>query len=183
MKNFVMIATLAGLLGSAAVPALAQTATQTDTNLVADASGGTGDGGGWGGHGRHGRHGHHGMARDGEGRGGAMIDLNGDGVISEDEAAASSDHMFLRLDANGDGALSEAEFTKPRHAHFWNSWFNSAEIAAVQKVRKDKFAQLDTDKNVSVNKAEFLADAKAKLAAADADKDGKVTPWEFRAAN
>jgi hypothetical protein len=28
-----------------------------------------------------------------------------------------------------------------------------------------------------------MADAKTRHAAADADKDGKVTPWEFRSQN
>ena len=46
----------------------------------------------------------------------------------------------------------------------------------VEKVRKDKFATLDTNKDASLDKAEFFAEAKAKLAAADTDKDGKVTP-------
>jgi EF-hand domain pair/EF hand len=118
-----------------------------------------------------------------EGRGMRMIDANADGVVGEDEAAAMADGMFMRLDQDRDGKLTEAEFTALPHGRGgWFNWSND-EAEAVAKVRKEKFASLDADKNASLNKAEFFADAKAKLASADTDKDGKVTPWEFRAQN
>lgn len=130
---------------------------------------------------------------DGEGRrdgkhGGRMmriIDANGDGVIGDDEAAALADFAFMRMDRDRDGSLSEAEFVERRgpgrHGGFWMRWLGKDEADAVLKVRKDKFAALDADKNGNLSKTEFFADAKAKLAEADTDKDGKVTPWEFRA--
>jgi hypothetical protein len=116
------------------------------------------------------------------GRGMQMIDANNDGVIGEEEAAALADHAFMRMDNDRDGKVTEAEFVSgPRGKRGgWFNW-NSDEKAAVEKVRKDKFAALDTNKDASLDKAEFFADAKAKLAAADTDKDGKVSPWEFRA--
>ncbi len=116
------------------------------------------------------------------GRGMQMIDANNDGVIGEDEAAALADHAFMRMDDDRDGKVTEAEFISgPKGKRGgWFNW-NSDEKAAVEKVRKDKFAILDTNKDASLDKAEFFADAKAKLAAADTDKDGKVSPWEFRA--
>jgi EF-hand domain pair/EF hand len=123
--------------------------------------------------GRH--HGKHG------GKGMNMIDVNADGVIGDDEAAALADHAFMRMDQDRDGKVTEAEFVSGPGSH--KGWFNwsSEETAAVQKVRKDKFATIDTSKDGSLDKTEFFADAKAKLAAADTDKDGKVSPWEFRA--
>jgi hypothetical protein len=39
---------------------------------------------------------------------------------------------------------------------------------------------MDADKSGKVSKAEFMAEGKARFASADADKDGVVTPWEFR---
>lgn len=151
------------------------------------------DGKGWGHHGR--RHGgkHAGMGghgRDGHGRHGGhrmmrIIDANADGVINDDEAASLADFAFMRMDRDRDGAVSEAEFSERRgpgrHGGGWFRWLSKDETEAVLKVRKDKFAALDADKNGNLSKTEFFAEARAKLAAADADKDGKVTPWEFRA--
>jgi hypothetical protein len=130
----------------------------------------------WGGH-RGKEHGRHGM------RGARMIDLNMDGVVSDEEASMIAERMFMRMDEDRNEALSEAEFTTPPR-HGMRGWFGlgADEAQAVIDVRKARFVALDADKNASVSKAEFFADAKARLAAADADKDGKVTPWEFRAA-
>jgi hypothetical protein len=132
--------------------------------------------------GRHG--GRHGEGHDGKRGGGGMrmIDANNDGVIGEDEAAAMADHAFMRMDDDRNGKVTEAEFVSGPmgHRRGWFNW-NSEETAAVEKVRKDKFSTLDTNKDASLDKTEFFAEAKAKLAAADTDKDGKVSPWEFRA--
>jgi EF hand len=133
------------------------------------------------GDGRHGGH-HDGKGRGGKGGHMRMIDANGDGVIGEDEAASLADRAFMRHDKDRDGKLTEAEFIAGPGGKRggWFNW-NSEEKAAVEKVRKDKFATLDANKDASVDKAEFFTEAKAKLAAADTDKDGKVSPWEFRA--
>jgi EF hand len=133
-----------------------------------------GDGGGR----HHGKHGDH-AGRGGKGM--RIIDANGDGVIGEDEAAALADGAFMRMDQDRDGKVSEAEFVAgPAGRKGWFNW-SSDETAAVQKVRTDKFAAIDSNKDKSLDKTEFFADAKAKLAAADTDKDGKISPWEFRA--
>lgn len=132
-------------------------------------------------HGGHGKHGRGGEGRGHGDKGMMLIDANNDGVIGADEAAALADHAFMRQDQDRDGKLTEAEFVAgPKGKGGWFNW-NSDETAAVQKLRKEKFASLDANKDGSVDKTEFFADAQAKLAAADTDKDGKVTPWEFRA--
>ncbi len=125
---------------------------------------------------------HHGGKHGGGRHGMRMIDANNDGVVGEDEAASMAEFAFHRMDNDQDGKVTEAEFVSgPRGKRGgWFNW-NSDEKAAVEKVRKDKFAGLDTNKDASLDKPEFFAEAKAKLAAADTDKDGKVTPWEFRA--
>jgi hypothetical protein len=163
------------ILGTGFGLASAQQAGSQPNVQLADNSDGQNDGfGDYGG--RHGGHrGRHHMQR--------LIDTNNDGVISEDEAASLADGAFKHMDQDQSGTLTEAEFTAgPRGHRGWFSW-NSAESAAVLKVRKDKFAALDTDKNASLSKVEFFAEAKSQLAAADTDKDGKVSPWEFRASH
>jgi hypothetical protein len=184
MNTTSKLAVVGLLLASTMGYAYAQTAEQTapDTNQEEQMMADRGEGHG----GRHyGRHGdHHGGKRGG--RMMQIMDANSDGVIGEDEAAAMADHMFMRLDRNEDGSVDKTEFTTRGHRRGGvRGWFGfgSDEAAAVQKVREDKFAVLDADKNGMLTKVEFFAEAKAKLGAADADKDGKVSPWEFRAAN
>ncbi len=172
MKTFIALAALAGVLGLS--QALAQTATPHEGPALDQMADDTGH------HGKHKR-------GDGHGRNGRhmIIDVNADGIINEDEAAALAERGFMRLDRDADGNVTEVEFINPpgRGRHMWSSWFGGEEQAAVRNVRKQKFASLDADKNGGVTKAEFFAEAKARLVAADADKDGKVTPFEFRAAN
>jgi hypothetical protein len=187
MRNLIALAAIAAVLGLTPMiaPALAQTAEpEPNQQLAPDQEMGDealdqmaeihGPG-------KHGRH--H------EGRRGArmmrMIDANADGVIGEDEAAAMADRIFMRMDQNSDSTLDKAEYATPRHRRGMRAWlgFGAEEVAAVQKVREEKFATLDADKDGKLIKVEFFAEAKTKFASADADKDGKVTPWEFRAAN
>ena len=185
MNKPILLVALAVLAGTAAIPAMAQSADNADDQMQMAGQGlddGPDDGDMR--HRRKGRHGGHHGERQGGRDGGPrmmMIDANADGTIGEDEAAALADQMFMHHDQNQNCSLTEAEFTTPPHRGGWFNWGNSDEAAAVLKVRKDKFAAFDTDKNGSVTKAEFFVEAKARLAAADTDKDGKVTPWEFRA--
>ncbi len=107
---------------------------------------------------RGGRHGE-GRGKHG-GRGGKhgmqMIDANNDGVVGADEAASMAEFAFHRMDDNRDGKLTEAEFIAgPRGHKGWFNW-NSDEKAAVEKVRKDKFASLDTNKDAGLDKARIL---------------------------
>lgn len=177
---------------AAAAPAFAQSTEPASSAPTAEGDARPeGDGEGWGWGRRHG--GHMGMGHRGK-HGGhhrgphgirmtMIIDANADGVIGADEAASLAEGMFTRLDQNRDEMLDEAEFTThPGHGG-WRGWFgaDAAEVEAVLKVRKDRFAALDTSKDGKLSKVEVFAEMQQKLASADADKDGKVTPWEFRA--
>jgi hypothetical protein len=161
---------LAALLGASAIPALAQTADDQppgpDQMQMSDRGPGDGQGRHHGGHGKRG--GHRIM----------IIDVNGDGVIGDDEAANLADRMYLRIDRDGSGDVSADEFSTVRKGRGWFSW--GAQDEAITEALKAKFATLDTDKDGKLTKAEFMVDAKARFAAADTDKDGKVSPWEFR---
>jgi Ca2+-binding EF-hand superfamily protein len=126
----------------------------------------------------------------GSGRGGMMgnpgfmgrmatIDNDGDGMISDDEAAAQVEAVFLAMDSDDDGELTEEEYMAVRMGP--GEGRNPARKAQMQERKKARFTEMDTDKNGKVSKAEFIAGGKARFEAADTDKDGKVTPWEFRA--
>ena len=46
-----------------------------------------------------------------------LIDINADGIINDDEAAALADGQFMRMDQNRDGSLTEVEFTNHPDDH------------------------------------------------------------------
>lgn len=111
----------------------------------------------------------------------ATIDDNNDGFISDDEAAAQVESVFALMDSDDDGELTTEEYMAVRMG-FGPGWGrNEARQKQMQDRKKARFGEMDTDKNGTVSKAEFIAGGKARFMAADSDKDGKVTPWEFRA--
>lgn len=172
MNTFKTLAASAAVLMTlAATPLLAQEQPPAPQGEMHD------QGGGWWGKG-HGHGKNHGEGRGG--RGMRMIDANSDGMIGADEAAAMADRMFMRMDEDRDGSLTEAEYSTPPRGKRWFGW-GQAEADAVLKVRKEKFAALDTVKDGKLSKAEFFVESQQMFASADTDKDGKVTPWEFRA--
>jgi hypothetical protein len=108
----------------------------------------------------------------------AMIDGNDDGRISDDEAAAQRETVFLVMDADDNGELTEVEYMETRMGP--GDGRNETRMKARQETKRARFAPMDTDKSGTVSKAEFMAQGKARFAKADADGDGIVTPWEFR---
>jgi EF hand len=195
LQNYLLLSSLA--VAAIATPALAQNAGSPPPAEAEDQDQDSDDSWGWRKHGGHGgghggehasQHGgKHGGEHGGMHRGKhhmmMMIDANADGAVSADEASALADGMFMRHDQNGDDVLDQSEFTTPPHGRRGGGWFGwgKAEADAVLKVRQDKFAALDTNKDGKLSKDEFFAEAQSRMAAADTDKDGKVTPWEFRA--
>ncbi len=107
-----------------------------------------------------------------------VIDANDDGEISDDEAAAQRESVFLAMDANDDGKLTEKEYMSVRMGQ--GEGRNKARRAARQEQKRQRFAPMDTDKSGEVSKAEWMAAGKQRFESADANKDGTVTPWEFR---
>lgn len=51
----------------------------------------------------------------------------------------------------------------------------------MQTRKNERFAAMDPDKTGNVAQAEFIAAGEKRYAEASANKDGKVTPSEFRA--
>lgn len=111
----------------------------------------------------------------------AMVDANHDGTVSDEEAASAADEVFTAMDADDDGSLSKDEYLNVRMGR--QMGFNAARQTAMQNAKEERFGAMDGDSDGQVSKEEFLAAAEAHHKAADADGDGKVTPWEHRRSN
>jgi Ca2+-binding EF-hand superfamily protein len=113
--------------------------------------------------------------RMGMGMAGTIVDQNGDGVVSAEEAAAWHEANFDRMDEDGDGKVNKGEFLagggmgrgQGRGAQYFTQ-------------REARFAEIDSDKDGAITLEEYLADAKNRFAASDGDGDGKVSVWEYR---
>ncbi|MET1756077.1 hypothetical protein ABVV53_11510 [Novosphingobium sp. RD2P27] len=75
------------------------------------------------------------------GSGQAMVDTNGDGVITRSEAQSAAATMFTRLDANRDGKLDQLDHEQRR-----------------QQMKTAKFDRLDANKDGQISREEFMAD-------------------------
>lgn len=120
------------------------------------------------------------MGQPGRGRH-MMIDANDDGAISAEEAASEADEVFTTMDGDDDGNITKEEYMAVRMGP--QMGFNAERQATMQKQKEARFKDMDASADGKVSKAEFLEAAKTHHASADADKDGKVTPWEHRRQN
>jgi Ca2+-binding EF-hand superfamily protein len=83
------------------------------------------------------------------------------------------------MDADDDNELTVEEFMEIRMGG--GEGRNPQRQKMRQEQKKARFAPMDTDKSGKVSKVEFMEAGKKDFEAADGNKDGKVTPWEFRA--
>jgi Ca2+-binding EF-hand superfamily protein len=95
------------------------------------------------------------------------VDLNQDGKISADEFLPLAEKRFMRVDQNNDNAVSSAEI-------------DAALKAAMERRRGRIMANMDTDKNGSISRAELDAYAQAMMKGADSNGDGGVSMDEVR---
>lgn len=107
-----------------------------------------------------------------------IVDLNDDGRVSAEEAAAAADEVYAAMDADDDGKITKDEYMAVRMGP--GSGWNAERQAAMQAQKEARYAEMDADKDGTVTRAEFLDAAKAHHEAADTDKDGSVSPWEHR---
>ena len=113
----------------------------------------------------------------------AIIDGDGDGAISDAEAAANHEEVFLTMDADEDGVLTREEYMAvrmgpgPMTAGGWRRF----EDQAIQR-KTAAFAEMDGDGDGSVSQREWMAAGEQRFAASDHDGDGVVSVWEFRSA-
>lgn len=142
----------------------------------------------------------------------AKMDVNGDGQLSGADRDARHAERFAKMDGNGDGELSQAEIEAARAARRasrfaradkdGNGTLSQEEAKAMHGKRGGKGMHggmgmrghrgghgmamtrpADNNGDKQTSKAEFTAAALARFDKADANKDGKVTKEERRAAH
>lgn len=111
------------------------------------------------------------------GQGMRLVDANGDGTVSADEAAAVAEAMFDRLDADDDERISREEFLDLPDRPMMPE-----RMQAMQARREARFKAMDRNNDGFVDHDEWVAFHRDRHQAADLDRDGKVSPWEFRSA-
>lgn len=109
----------------------------------------------------------------------AIVDDNSDDRIGADEAAAWRESVFAAMDADDDNELTQDEYMAVRMGD--GEGRNPERQKLRQQQKQARFTPMDADKSGKVSKVEWMASGKAEFEAADSDKDGIVTPWEFRA--
>ncbi|MFD1703128.1 EF-hand domain-containing protein [Methylopila henanensis] len=107
------------------------------------------------------------------------LDVDKDGVLTQEEAQAPLTKAFARMDKDGDGVLSAEEIKGLRAV---------AEKRLAKRgdddrprARKDRFDRADKDGDGKITRDEFLAQGLPWFRRADKDGDGKVTKAEFDA--
>ena len=90
------------------------------------------------------------------------VDLNKDGKISLAEFTPVAEKRFLGIDVNKDNAVSTAEI-------------DASLQAALERRRHRILANLNSDKNGTISRAELDSYIEAMVAGADTDSDGGVS--------
>ena len=109
----------------------------------------------------------------------AIVDVNSDDRIGADEAAAWRESVFAAMDADDSNDLTMEEFMAVRMGK--GEGRNAERKKKKQAKKQARFKPMDKDSSGAVSIAEWMDAGKASFAKADADGDGNVTPWEFRA--
>ena len=100
-------------------------------------------------------------------------DTNKDGFVDRKEWTAGQEARFKQLDTNGDGKLTKDELFVGNGVPPSDRQLQS---------QATYFRLLDSDKDGTVSKAEFLALAERNFVRCDLDKDGRITVAECRQA-
>ena len=100
-------------------------------------------------------------------------DTNKDGFVDRKEWSAGQDARFNLLDTNHDGKLTKDEL-------FVGNGVPPTDRQLQSQVTY--FRLLDSDKDGTVSKAEFMALAERNFGRCDLDKDGRITVPECRQA-
>jgi Ca2+-binding EF-hand superfamily protein len=110
-----------------------------------------------------------------------LVDKDGDGAISLVEAEAFAAGRFDRLDTEHKGYLTLDAFEAPLHRAIERASEARRPVleGALPRVEA-AFKAINKAGDGHLTKDEFLADSRARFAAADTDHDGKLTLDELR---
>jgi hypothetical protein len=109
------------------------------------------------------------------------VDKDNDETISLDEAKSHATASFDRLDKDHDGTLTLQEYQAPLRARLDRA--NDAQRTRLEralKLRETIFRTVNTDKDDTVDKNEWLAEVEKRFQKADPDHDGTVSVEELR---
>lgn len=113
----------------------------------------------------------------------ARLDANKDGKLDQADRqamrAARLSRRFDALDTNKDGKLDRAEFTAPRPApQPGAAGSGMGGMGMGGAGRAHRLARMDGNADRAISREEFVAGVLQRFDAADANKDGKLTPEE-----
>jgi Ca2+-binding EF-hand superfamily protein len=113
-----------------------------------------------------------------------LVDKDGDGAISLAEAQAFAGARFDKLDADHRGYLALDAFEAPlRRAIERASDTRRPQLEKALPRVEAAFKAINKAGDGRLTRDEFLADSRLRFAAADSDKDGKLSPDELRHAH
>jgi hypothetical protein len=119
-----------------------------------------------------------------------LADTNKDGLLSAAEIQAHQDARFTQMDANKDGELSSDEMGPPamggpgqgpgKASPMGNTMTESRDAMRAER-HAQMLAVMDSDKNGTVNRAEFNAYEGHRMDQADSNHDGQLDQAEIEA--
>jgi Ca2+-binding EF-hand superfamily protein len=110
-----------------------------------------------------------------------LVDKDGDGAISLAEAQEFAAARFDKLDTDHKGYLTLDAFEAPlRRAIERASEARRPRLEKALPRAEAAFKSLNKAGDGRLTRTEFLADSATRFAAADTDKDGKLSPDELR---
>lgn len=112
----------------------------------------------------------------------AIVDADSDGTVSDAEAAANHEEVFITMDADEDGVLTREEYLSVRLGPGPMMDGGGRFSVQAQERKAAAFAAMDQDGDGSVSQREWMSAGQERFTAADHDGDGVVTVWEFRSA-